>query len=329
MWTCPRCSNQNLAVRKQCDSCGYKPETATRPPPRPPRPATDSEPAIKTDPAPEPFEPGTPAAGSEGTTVEPQPEPRPDILRHYKKEATRLTPALVIYLIDVSDSMAEPFETKKKIDYVNEALKSTLRRMMQRSTRGDTISPRYRLAMATYSDQVFDFIGGVRTIDEVAKKGAFTLSPRFGTNTHAAFKWALDILQEELPGLNGKPAPMVCHLTDGQYTTGDPEPLAKEMMKLSNDDGFVLVENIYIGPDLTSAPMGVVDSWPGIMQASELRSDYAKKLFRMSSPLPASYAEEINREGYSIRPGCRMLIPGSSSDLVELAFAISGATHVG
>jgi hypothetical protein len=212
------------------------------------------------------------------------------------------------------------------MDYVNRAMAGALQRMIQRSTRGELISPRYKIAMAAYSDSVFDLLGGIEAIDGVAARGTPRLSPTNSTNTYAAFEWARDLLRRELPTLYGKPAPMVCHLTDGQYTTADPEPLAHEIMQMSNDDGNVLVENIYIGPDLTKQPVHSIERWSGVIQESDLKSPYAQKLFRMSSPLPASYAAMIGEEGYGLEAGSRMLIPGSNSELIELAFAMSGAT---
>ena len=248
---------------------------------------------------------------------------------HYEKEANGRHPGLIIYLLDISGSMAEPFQGARKIDYVNRALASTLQRMIQRSTKGRVISPRYRLAMCAYSDQALDMLGGIRTIDEVAAMGNPTLSPTNSTDTHAAFLWARDLLRRELPNLSGMPAPMVCHLTDGVYTASDPEPLAHEIMQMSNDDGHALVENIYVGPDLTDGTIGKIESWPGLTDDSQLRNTYAKKLFHMSSSLPKSYANMIKDEGYAMLPGSSMLIPGSNSELIELAFTMSGATPVG
>lgn len=119
---------------------------------------------------------------------------------------------------------------------------------------------------------------------------------------------------------------MVCHLTDGEYTGGDPEPIAKEIMQMGNDDGNVLIENIFVGPDLMRSNIQDVEKWPGIQQESELNSQYARKLYAMSSPLPNSYSVEIAEEGYGLKAGTRMLIPGSTKDLLELAFTMSGAT---
>ena len=171
---------------------------------------------------------------------------------NYSIPATRNTPALIIYLLDISGSMGERFESGVKIDYVNRAIAGALQRMIQRSTRGELISPRYRIAMAAYSDSVFDMMPGIEPIDQVASRGTPRLSPTNSTNTYAAFEWARELLRRELPNLRGKPAPMVCHLTDGEYTTGtgDPEPLAAEIMQMGNDDGNVLLENIFVGPDL-------------------------------------------------------------------------------
>lgn len=245
----------------------------------------------------------------------------------YAIEATRTSPALVIYLLDISMSMRERLDGLPKIDHVNQAIERVLRRMVQRSTRGEIIAPRYRLAMIAYSGQPFDILGGIQTIDEVVRIGKPRLSTDTTTDTAAAFTVARDLLEQELPYLQGHPAPMVCHLTDGEFNRGsDPEPIAREIMQMSNDDGNVLVENIFVGPGLTTQPISDPYDWPGVLDVHELKSRYAQKLFNMSSPLPESYAIVVNEEGYELESGSRMLIPGTNYDLIELAFAMSGAT---
>ena len=136
--------------------------------------------------------------------------------------ATRSTPALIIYLIDISGSMADELDGSPKIEHVNEALEKVLIRMVQRSTKGEVISPRYRLAIAAYSDEPLDILGDIKTIDRVAKQGRPKLSTTNSTNTAGAFMWARDLFRRELPTLVGCPAPMICHLTDGRYTSEDP-----------------------------------------------------------------------------------------------------------
>jgi hypothetical protein len=240
--------------------------------------------------------------------------------------ATSTTPALIIYLLDCSGSMGETFDGAKKIEHLNEALHGVLRRMVQRSTKGNVVAPRYNLALIPYSDRPRDVLSGIKTIKEVWDQGRPNFAPTTSTDTAEAFRYALNLLQKELPNLNGHPAPMVCHLTDGAYTGDDPEPIARQIMQLSNDDGNVLVENIFIAPNLTRQPISDASTWPGFTDVSELDNPYAAKLFNMSSELPAGYAEVVQADGYGLKPGCRMLIPGTSKELVELAFAMSGAT---
>jgi hypothetical protein len=180
--------------------------------------------------------------------------------------------------------------------------------------------------MISYSDKPTDVLNGIQPISEIMRRGTPEFVAMGMTDTAGAFQVARDLLQQELPNLSGHPAPLVCHLTDGQFNGADPEPLAREIMQMANDDGNVLVENIYVGPNLTQEPISSIKSWPGITDAGELADDYAKKLLEMSSPLPSNYASVIQEMGYGLSAGCRMLIPGTNKGLIELAFAMSGAT---
>jgi len=246
--------------------------------------------------------------------------------------ATSKTPALIIYLLDCSASMGEDLDGEPKIEHVNRALQKVLAKMVQRSTKGEIVSPRYRVAMIAYSDATYDLLSGVKAIDEVVQKGTPTLSTMSMTNTEAAFTEARRILQQELPQLQGgdlaHPAPLVCHMTDGEFTGGDPEPVVQDIMQMSVDDGPVLVENIYLGTELTTQPIQSSSQWRGVNDPSQLSDPYVQSLFRMSSELPASYAAVLQEFGYGVEAGARMLIPGTNRDLVELAFTMSGATPV-
>ena len=244
----------------------------------------------------------------------------------YEVLATTRTPALVIYLIDVSGSMSDALDGAPKIDHVSEALSNILQRMVQRSTKGEIVSARYRLAMYAYSDKPYDMLGKVETITEVVRRGRPRLTANAATETKAAFETARDLLKAELVHLKRSPAPMICHLTDGEFSGDDPEPVAREIMSMGNDDGPVLIENVYVGGNLLKVPITDAERWPGVQNPADLKDAYAQKLFAMSSPIPASYARVIDREGYSMKAGARMLIPCENRDLLELAFAMSGAT---
>jgi hypothetical protein len=198
--------------------------------------------------------------------------------------------------------------------------------MVRRSTKGAVVSARYRLALIAYSSQPLDLLPGIETIDAVVKRGAPQLAATDSTDTAAAFDLARRILKAELPRLSGHPAPMICHMTDGKHTGDDPEPIAREIMAMSTGDGNVLIENIFIGQGLTRQPIGDARRWPGVQSPGELGDGTLEKLYNMSSPLPPSYAQAIRQDGYSLQPGAKMLFPATTPELIELAFAMSGAT---
>lgn len=242
--------------------------------------------------------------------------------------ATSKTPALVIYLLDVSASMIQPLAGKRRIDVVTEALTSAIRQMVFRSTKGGRLAPRYRIGLIAYSDRVFDLLDGIKTVDEVAKLGIPELNPMRTTETGKAFAQALKLLQAELPNLRSSPAPLVCHMTDGEFTGSDPEPIAKEIMNLAVPDGNVLVENIFISDKILPQPVTDPGKWPGILPDTKLGEDYARKLRAISSPVPESYRAMMLENSYHLAEGALMLFPGTSSELVAMGFQMSAATPV-
>jgi hypothetical protein len=244
----------------------------------------------------------------------------------YELVATQKTPALIIYLLDISGSMNRPLDGAPRIAHVNKALEKVLVRMVRRSTKGELVAARYRVAMIAYSNKVLNLLRGIETIDKVARRGAPQLEASNATDTAAAFDLAHQLLKAELPGLSGHPAPMICHMTDGEYSGADPEPIAREIMQMSNEDGNVLIENIFIGEGLTKQPVDDAQRWPGVLSPAELNNPAVTKLYNMSSPLPLRYAQAIHQDGYSLQPGVKMLFPAATQELIELAFTMSGAT---
>jgi hypothetical protein len=246
----------------------------------------------------------------------------------YSVLATTRTPALIVYLLDVSASMSQPLGDRRRIDVVMDALGMALRQMVFRSTRGGRLAPRYRIAMLAYSDHVYDLLDGVITIDRVAHLGVPELSPMRTTETARAFAQAEKLLEAELPNLASCPAPLVCHMTDGESTGADPEPIARRIMAMRVPDGPVLVENIFISDRILPEPVGDASIWPGILPTTPLASDYAVKLRSMSSRLPNSYREVLVENSYRLDQDAVMLLPGMSADLVALGFQMSAATPV-
>lgn len=246
----------------------------------------------------------------------------------YEALATSRAPALIVYLLDVSASMAEPLAGRRRVDVVRDALGSALRRMVFLSTKGMLVAPRYRVAILAYSDAVYDVLDGVRPVDQYAMVGVPELEPRRGTDTARGFEQVEKLLEREMANLARCPAPLVCHMTDGEYTGTDPEPVVKRIRAMGNPDGNVLVENIFISDTITSEPITSPWGWPGILPSSALADDYARKLRAMSSPLPEGYRTAMVESGYAVAPEAVMMLPGSSPELVEMGFVMSTATPV-
>lgn len=246
----------------------------------------------------------------------------------YLTMATQKTPALIIYLLDISGSMGRMMGNKRRIEVVMDALGVALKQMVFRSTKGGRMSPRYRIAMLAYSDHVYDLLDGIKSIEQVARLGVPDLSPQRSTETAQAFLEAERILLEELPGLESCPAPLICHMTDGEFTGNDPKPIVKRIMQMSVPDGNVLVENIFISDNIMKAAVEDLANWEGITPATPLSSKYADKLRNLSSPVPDSYRTVMLEFGYNLGHNAHMLFPGNSAELVSLGFQMSAATPV-
>jgi hypothetical protein len=247
----------------------------------------------------------------------------------YTIMATSKTPALVVYLLDISASMDKRLGKKSRLETAMDALNAAIRTMVFRSSKGRRIQPRYRLAIYAYSNEVYDLLGGIRSIDEVAQMNLPEIDTRRGTDTARAFAAAGEFIGYELPSMQEHPAPLVCHLTDDRFTGRDPEPIVKAIMRMGNQDGSVLVENIYISDSLGNNPNTDALTWTGIQPQSSLEDEYGRKLRDMSSALPASYHLIMQEMGSKVKQDSVMMFPGNTPDLISLGFQMSSATGVG
>jgi len=263
-----------------------------------------------------------------GSSTEPTDLPDTDDQRHlYTVQATKAKPATIIYLIDTSYSMTLPLGEKQRIEVVTSALTAAIRQMVFRSTKGSRLSPRYRIGIIAYNDDVTDLLGGVIGIDQLAQRGIPELTPAGFSDAAKAFAYVEELLEAELPNMEGCPAPLICHMTDGA-STDDPEPIVRRIMEMGVQDGKVLIENIFISDSFVDGTLSDPKQWKGITSSSMMHDPYAQKLQRMSSPLPFSYRAMMSEAAYSIVPDALMMLPGHSSELVSLGFQMSASTPI-
>jgi hypothetical protein len=247
----------------------------------------------------------------------------------YQIQATQNTPALIIYLLDVSASMGMVMGEKRRIDVMMDALSAAIRQMIFRSTKGSRLSARYRIAMYAYSDEVYDLLDGIKGIDEIARWGKLPeLHPMRLTNTAKGFYQVEKLLRAEMPNMIDYPAPLVCHLTDGLPNGENPIPMAQKIMNLSTADGPVLLENIFVSDQILTEPIKNVRKWTGVLADTVLYDEQADLLRQMSSPLPESYRLMMMESGYELDSKALMMLPATSPELVSLGFQMSAATPV-
>jgi hypothetical protein len=248
--------------------------------------------------------------------------------------ATQATPALVIYLLDMSVSMndavdedAEP-PSESKSELVTRTLTRAIREMVRRSTRGTQPLARYRVAAFAYNNEIHDVFGGARPINEIIQIGVPVMTAAGTTDTAMAFEHAEQLLISMHRELRTCPAPLICHFTDGAYTDTNPGPIAERIQQMTFPDGPVLIENIFFDSGALAAPVEDPYTWPGITSKDDLASTYAYELYEMSSLIPESYLRLFADRGYAMQPGSRLFFPGSNPDLVEAAFTMSGMTPI-
>jgi len=245
----------------------------------------------------------------------------------YTREASSDAPQLVIYVVDVSDSMALPLGTSRRIDVVTSTLVAAIRQMVSRSLKGSTIAPRYRVALIAYNDRPHNVFNGVVTIRQVAEKGIPTFKPTGPTATAAAFGLAESILRAELQTLSpDAPAPLVCHVTDSKYSGKDPADAAARIKSIRVPDGNVLLENVFISDRILGARVTDPRAWPGVARSTAMVDAYAQTLRDMSSPLPESYRRGLAQAGYHLSSEALMMLPGETPELVGLALQMSAAS---
>jgi uncharacterized protein YegL len=246
----------------------------------------------------------------------------------YTQPATALTPALVIYLLDGSDSMNERCGNTTKIEMVNQSLRAAVKDMVRRSMRDGVPQARYKVAVFAYSSDVLDVLGGIRDLPELLQIGVPEVSASGVTDTAAGFQAVEQLLSQHIGTFQRCPAPLVCHLTDGIFTQADPAPVVRRIQAMQVNDGAVLVENVYVADGMLRKPVANWHEWSGVMRAGDLADAYARYLYELSSPLPETYRQSINDYGFQLKPGAGLFFPGTHSDLVRLAFAISAATQL-
>jgi hypothetical protein len=249
----------------------------------------------------------------------------------YSAEISRANPTCFLFLIDQSESMRDPIGggdvPMQKAEAVADAVNRLLSELSIKCAKEDGVRDYFHVGVIGYGAKVGPIFDGALAgrdlvpLSEVAarparveerarpaSRGRSALAVKvptwfspvaFGdTPMSGALTLARTVLARWLADHPGAFPPIVVNITDGESTDGDPGPAAAALRGLASTDGNVLLFNLHLSSD---------QSDPVVFPAVDhhLPDDYARLLFRMSSPLPDDMRNAAVRRDVSMSDGAR------------------------
>lgn len=246
----------------------------------------------------------------------------------YTAEISRVKPSCFVFLIDQSGSMQEGWggeAGKSKADALSTIINRLLQNLVLKCAKSEGVRDYYDVGVIGYGAAVGPAFSGplagkeLVPIGEIANQPArveqrakkvddgagglvdqtikfpiwFDSIASGGTPMCQAMSRAQSILGR---WVNEQPTsfpPIVINITDGAATDGDPAATAMALKDLKTEDGQLLLFNIHV----SSTPASPTE-FPS--DESALPDDYARLLFRMSSPLPDYMKSIAMEEGINV-----------------------------
>lgn len=258
----------------------------------------------------------------------------------YRARIDRQRPSCLLFLVDQSASMDEPFQEKRmKAVELADTVNNSIFNLVSRCTFSDGCRRYFDVGVVGYSGagianaltgplsgQVLrplpEFESHPIRIDHRASGDDGTdpgtpfpvwLEPRMagGTPMCAALRKARDILAPWCDEHPQSYPPTVIHVTDGQSTDGNPEPAADELRSLRTNDGSVMLFNLHIASG-RNVPVMFPDA-DGVLPDSN-----ARMLFRMSSVIPTGLRAAVAERGFQVSDRSRFFgYNGDPTSLVK------------
>jgi hypothetical protein len=273
----------------------------------------------------------------------------------YSAEISRRNPTAILFLLDQSASMREPFgrqPEKSKADGVADALNRLLQNLILKCAKPEGIRDFFHVGMIRYGGRVESAFGGPLAGTTLVPIGKIANNPlRVELRTRRVndgaggladqqFKFpvwfearptgrtpicaALAKAKEYLKGFLGVQPnchpPLVINITDGRPSDGNPREAAEALRALASQDGNVLLFNAHLS-DKQNRPL----EFPS--DEATLPDDYARLLFRMSSELPPKLLRAAKASGLRVAPKARGFV--FNADLVAVIRFLDIGTRVG
>lgn len=253
----------------------------------------------------------------------------------YSAEISRANPTCFLFLIDQSESMRDPIGggdvPMQKAEAVADAVNRLLSELSIKCAKEDGVRDYFHVGVIGYGAEVRPIFDGALAGREIVPLSEVAAQParieerarparpgRSGGGADLAVKFptwfspvafgdtpmcgALDLARRVLSGWlaehPGSFPPIVLNITDGESTDGDPSISAEALRGLAGTDGHVLLFNLHLSSD---------HSDPVVFPALDatLPDDYARLLYRMSSPLPEDMRSAAWRHDLALTDGAR------------------------
>jgi len=263
----------------------------------------------------------------------------------YTAEISRSNPSCLLFLIDRSGSMDDPFGAgdggRCKADGVADAINRLLQNLVIKCAKSEGVRDYYHVGVIGYGSQVGPAFGGElsgqtlvpvselaerpQRIEERTRKtddgagGLVDQTIRFpvwfdavakgGTPMCEALAQAEKTIGEWIAQHPNSFPPIVINITDGESTDGDPTAAARRIQDLGGEDGNALLFNLHLSSQ-RSAPVEFPDS------DSQLPDRYSRLLYDMSSELPSHIQQAARQEGYNVGEGARGFV--FNADMVSV-----------
>ena len=263
----------------------------------------------------------------------------------YEAPISRTSPTAFLFVVDQSGSMADKMASgRSKAEFVSDALNRTLMNLIIRCSKSEGVRDYFDVGVVAYSgdtagngfagalsskilhpiselernparveDRKRKMDDGAGGLVETTVKFPVWFEPKADAGT--PMRQAMAKVAEELVAwCDAHPdsyPPTVLHVTDGESTDGDPEPIAEQLRQIRTNDGEALVLNIHVS---------VLGGEPVVFPSSEgmLGDNYSRMLFRMSSPLPPHLLAFAKDKGRQVGAESRgFMFNAEAAELVE------------
>jgi hypothetical protein len=273
----------------------------------------------------------------------------------YNAEISRRNPSCLLFLVDRSASMEDPFGDglKRKCEGLAEVLNRLLYELAIKCAKEEGIRNYYDVGVIGYGATVESAFTGAlagRSLVPIAdvanhparlEERAKALSgaagsgepPRKtirvpvwfdpvavgGTPMTAAFGLAGSVLRGWLDAHPDAFPPAVVHITDGESSDGDPTKAMNALTRMHSSDGQVLLFNVHISGDPNVKPLKFPDSSAGLPNA------YARMLYANASFLTPFMKTTARQLGLSVGEDAKAFV--LNADLALLSAALDIGTR--